>query len=50
VVYKSTNYVNDWDGKSNKGLYIGQDLPSGTYYYIVRYDSRKYVGFITLNR
>lgn len=50
VVYKSTNYINDWNGRSNKGLYIGQDLPVGTYYYIVNYNGKKYVGFITLNR
>ncbi|RKD14307.1 hypothetical protein BCY91_07415 [Pelobium manganitolerans] len=50
VVYKSNNYVNDWDGRSNKGLSIGSDLPVGTYYYIVNYNGKKYVGFITLNR
>ncbi|MFC5283304.1 gliding motility-associated C-terminal domain-containing protein [Pedobacter alpinus] len=50
VVYKSTDYVNNWDGRSNKGLYVGQDLPVGTYYYIVNYNAQKYVGYITLNR
>ncbi|HET8830257.1 MAG TPA: gliding motility-associated C-terminal domain-containing protein, partial [Pelobium sp.] len=50
VVYKSNNYLNNWDGTSNKGLTIGNDLPVGTYYYVVNYNSKKYVGFITLNR
>ncbi|HTN21152.1 MAG TPA: gliding motility-associated C-terminal domain-containing protein [Pelobium sp.] len=50
VVYKSTNYVNNWDGRSNKGIKLGEDLPVGTYYYVVNYNSKKYVGFITLNR
>ncbi|WP_017259302.1 T9SS type B sorting domain-containing protein [Pedobacter arcticus] len=50
VVYKSNNYLNNWDGRSNKGLTIGNDLPVGTYYYVVNYNSKKYVGFITLNR
>lgn len=50
VVYKSNDYVNDWDGRSNKGLTIGNELPVGTYYYVVNYNSKKYVGFITLNR
>ena len=50
-VYRSTNYKNDWDGKCNEGISIGQDLPVGTYFYIVRLDGQdKYVGYITLNR
>ncbi len=50
VVYKSNDYLNNWDGRSNKGLTIGNDLPVGTYYYVVNYNGKKYVGFITLNR
>ncbi len=50
VVYKSNEYLNDWDGRSNKGLTIGNDLPVGTYYYVANYNGKKYVGFITLNR
>lgn len=50
VVFKSNNYLNDWDGRSNKGLTIGDDLPVGTYYYVANYNGKKYVGFITLNR
>lgn len=50
IVYRSTNYDNTWSGKCTEGIYIGQDLPPGTYYYIVNYNSLKYVGFLTLNR
>jgi gliding motility-associated-like protein len=50
VVYKSSAYTNNWSGKCTEGIYIGQDLPAGTYYYIVNYNSTKYVGFLTLNR
>ena len=30
-VYKSTDYQNNWDGKGTDN-FLGQDLPSGTYY------------------
>ncbi|MEO6729203.1 MAG: gliding motility-associated C-terminal domain-containing protein [Candidatus Dojkabacteria bacterium] len=50
IVYRSTTYDNKWDGKCTEGIYIGQDLPPGTYYYIVNYNATKNVGFLTLNR
>jgi gliding motility-associated-like protein len=50
VVYASADYLNTWNGTSNKGLLIGQDLPVGTYYYIVNYNGKKYSGYLTLNR
>jgi len=35
-VYKSVPYNNDWDGKSNSTISLGNDyLPAGTYYYVV---------------
>ena len=33
-VYKNLDYKNDWNGKS-AGNILGEDLPEGTYYYIV---------------
>jgi gliding motility-associated-like protein len=30
LVYQSTGYAHEWDGKSN-----GKPLPAGTYYYII---------------
>jgi gliding motility-associated-like protein len=33
-VYKNLDYKNDWNGKS-VGNILGEDLPEGTYYYIV---------------
>jgi gliding motility-associated-like protein len=50
VVYKSTDYKNDWNGQCSEGIYIGQDLPAGTYYYIVNYKTNQLVGYLTLNR
>ena len=50
-VYRSNNYQNDWDGRCTEGISIGQDLPEGTYFYIVIVDGKeKYVGNITLKR
>ena len=34
-VYDMKNYQNDWDGFSNKSFTSSNQLPSGTYYYIV---------------
>ena len=31
LVYKNTDYQNDWDGKGT-GNFLGKDLPGGTYY------------------
>ncbi|NCD71137.1 Ig-like domain-containing protein [Mucilaginibacter agri] len=51
LVYRNEDYKNDWGGKCNQGIHIGEDLPEGTYYYIVKFDDKdRYVGFITLNR
>uniref|UniRef100_UPI003567E496 gliding motility-associated C-terminal domain-containing protein n=1 Tax=Lutibacter sp. TaxID=1925666 RepID=UPI003567E496 len=38
IVYQSDNYLNNWNGKNDgSGIQIGSnnDLPTGTYYYIV---------------
>jgi gliding motility-associated-like protein len=34
IVYEAMPYANNWDGTNDKG----QDLPQGTYYYILRLD------------
>jgi gliding motility-associated-like protein/uncharacterized repeat protein (TIGR01451 family) len=51
VVYKSTDYKNDWDGKCNQGIHLGEDVPDGTYYYIIIVNgTERYVNFITIMR
>jgi gliding motility-associated-like protein len=46
-VYSKFDYKNDWDGTSDKG----QQLPDGTYYYIVEFKSGKSkTGWVYLNR
>ncbi len=56
-VYISPDYKNDWDGRGNQpNRILGNDLPDGTYYYIVLATDkntgsvRKFAGFITLKR
>ena len=49
-VYESTNYENDWAGFYNQNNLIGSGkLPAGTYYYILRYDTKEpLTGFVYL--
>ena len=48
MVYEKNPYKNDWDGKNKSG----QDLPEGTYYYILNInDGKKTVsGYVDLRR
>ena len=46
-VYSKSNYSNEWIGKSNSG----EELPDGTYYYIVNFSSGKTnTGWIYINK
>lgn len=53
VVFKATNYQNDWDGTSNAGRVIrrNQKLPAGTYYYTLELtdDNTASAGWIYIN-
>lgn len=50
-IYRSKDYKNNWTGKTTEGIHIGDDVPVGTYYYVVVVDNQdKYVGYITINR
>ena len=37
LVYSKTNYVDEWEGQSN----AGDELPVGTYYYVMKYQGNK---------
>ena len=53
LVYKKRDYDNSWDGTSNvAGVYIGQQLPNGTYYFILDLNDGKkpMQGYLTLKR
>ncbi|TKC09318.1 Ig-like domain-containing protein [Pedobacter frigoris] len=50
-IYRSSKYENNWAGKTTEGIHIGDDVPAGTYYYIIKVDNKdKRVGYITINR
>ncbi|MHA4895109.1 Ig-like domain-containing protein [Pedobacter sp. PWIIR3] len=50
-VYRSKDYKNTWDGKTTEGIYVGNEVPVGTYYYVIIIDgTEKKVGVLTINR
>jgi len=50
-IYKAAKYDNSWNGKTTEGIHIGDDVPAGTYYYIITIGNKdKRVGYITINR
>lgn len=51
LVYKDTNYRNTFDGIGNQKGLINNELPDGTYYYILTFNNSKPVtGYIVINR
>jgi len=51
LVYQQRDYQNNWNGRSNTGLRVNDELPDGTYYYIIKLnDNRKFAGYLTLAR
>lgn len=50
-IFRNKDYKNEWTGLTTEGIHIGDQVPAGTYYYIVIADNKdKYVGYITINR
>jgi gliding motility-associated-like protein len=52
-VFEAKPYVNNWRGTNFFGISIGEDLPEGTYYYILQlHDNKKQVfkGYIYIKR
>lgn len=53
LVYKKRDYDNTWDGRSNvNGVMYGQELPNGTYYYILdlNLDQKPLNSFVVVRR
>jgi gliding motility-associated-like protein len=53
IVYQKDGYLNEWNGKANRGNVIGEDLPVGVYYYILRLNDgvhKSRAGWIYLTR
>lgn len=50
-VYRSADYKNDWAGKCTEGILMGQDIPDGTYFYVLIVDNEnRFVGSVTVQR
>ena len=50
-IYRSANYKNEWNGKTTEGIHIGDDVPMGTYYYIIKVDGKnRKAGHLTISR
>lgn len=50
-VFSSDNYQNDWDGTCKTTFCLGtEDLPEGTYFYLIDVKGVKFEGYITLKR
>jgi len=52
VIYTENNYKNNWDGKANSTMAVGQELPTGTYFYIltIKDKDKEISGYIFLKR
>ena len=53
LVYSKKGYDNSWNGNNGgKGLYIGKELPDGTYYFIIdlRDGSKPKTGYVIIKR
>lgn len=47
LVYRNNDYRNDWNG----GISVQNNVPAGTYFYVVRFsDGREFSKFLTINR
>ena len=52
LVYSEDNYQNDWTGKNNVDTSLGEDLPTGTYYYLleIKDNGKVYSGYVYMKR
>ena len=52
IVYSSDSYNDDWNGKATSGIKFGEQLPDGSYYYVVKIagKEKEYVGYLTIKR
>ncbi|MCD0490223.1 Ig-like domain-containing protein [Pedobacter sp. MC2016-14] len=51
LVHRNKTYANTWNGKTTEGIHMGDDVPDGTYYYIITIDGQdRRVGYITIKR
>lgn len=51
LVYEAKPYLNNWDGKRNRGFGFGEEVPEGTYFYVLKVKDNVYLeGTIEIRR
>jgi gliding motility-associated-like protein len=52
LVYENLNYQDDWNGTSNIGIRVGEQLPDGTYFYTAEFKDtgERYARYLTIQR
>lgn len=45
-IFTASPYKNSWTGRNNSG----EDLPEGTYFYLLEHQGEQYKGFVVLTR
>ncbi|MCU0440202.1 MAG: Ig-like domain-containing protein, partial [Raineya sp.] len=52
LVYENNNYEDNWNGLSNVGIRIGEQLPDGTYFYTAEFkdNGERYARYLTIKR
>ncbi|PKQ68605.1 Ig-like domain-containing protein [Raineya orbicola] len=52
LVYQNENYRNDWNGTANIGLHAGENLPDGTYFYVIDFNdgSKSVSNYLVIKR
>jgi gliding motility-associated-like protein len=45
-VYSKNNYTNEWHGQTKQD----NELPTGTYYYVIESENNQQTGWVYLNR
>jgi gliding motility-associated-like protein len=52
LVYENGNYEDNWNGLSNVGIRIGEQLPDGTYFYTAEFkdNGERYARYLTIKR
>ena len=50
--YKIAPKTKVWNGNSNVNMSLGKELPSGTYFYVIKLGNghKEFTGFVVINR
>jgi gliding motility-associated-like protein len=52
LIFEDNNYNNDWDGRVNANMSLGNNVPSGTYFYIIKINGndKEISGYVYMKR